>query len=121
MHIAAEKGHVGVINALIHKGEDVNVLTNHNYSALHLAIEAGRPEVVEGLLGHGANVRIKGGPENETPLHMACRLGETRGEKCVRMLLKSGANPNLPLSDGRTPLHISAHVGGSRNIQLLLG
>ena len=52
-------------------------------------------------LGHGANVRIKGGSENETPLHMACRLGEARGEKCVRMLLKSGANPNLPLSDGK--------------------
>ena len=32
---------------------------------------------------------------------MACRLGEARGEKCVRMLLKSGANPNLPLSDGK--------------------
>ena len=47
-------------------------------------------------------------------------LGDTRGEKCVRMLLKSGANPNLPLTDGRTPLHISAQVGGSRNIRLLL-
>ena len=150
MHIAAEKGHIGVINAIILKGEDVNVLTNDNFSALHLAIEAGRPEVVECLLGHGANVKIKGGSENETPLHMACRLGmknaylrssfdkkvliptnifidelqlilgDTRGEKCVRMLLKSGANPNLPLTDGRTPLHISAQVGGSRNIRLLL-
>ena len=75
MHIAAEKGHIGVINAIILKGEDVNVLTNDNFSALHLAIEAGRPEVVECLLGHGANVKIKGGSENETPLHMACRLG----------------------------------------------
>ena len=75
MHIAAEKGHIGVINAIILKGEDVNVLTNDNFSALHLAIDAGRPEVVECLLGHGANVKIKGGSENETPLHMACRLG----------------------------------------------
>ena len=51
IHTAAQKGHVGVINAIILKGEDVNVLTNHNFSALHLAIEAGRPEVVECLLG----------------------------------------------------------------------
>ena len=81
LHIAAEKGHIGVINAIILKGEDVNVLTNDNFSALHLAIEAGRPEVVECLLGHGANVKIKGGSENETPLHMACRLGMY--EKCL--------------------------------------
>jgi ankyrin repeat protein len=120
IHTAAKQGHAGVINAVIAKGEDVNVLTNDHYSALHLAIEAGKSAVVECLLGHGANVHITGGPDNETPLHMACRIGEARGEKCAKMLLKSGANPNLPMSNGRTPLHISAQSGGVHNIRLLL-
>ena len=31
-----------------------------NYTALHLAVEAGKPAVVETLLGHGATVHIKG-------------------------------------------------------------
>lgn len=118
--MAAKNGHIGVIKSIITKGESVNVLTNDNYAALHLAIEAGQPDVVESLLGHGADVHVKGGPENATPLHMSCKIGDARGEKCTKMLLKSGANPNLPMSNGCTPLHISAQAGGVRNIPLLL-
>lgn len=109
-----------MIKAILTKGENVNILTNDNYSALHLAIEAGQPAVVESLLGHGADVHIRGGPDNATPLHMSCQIGEARGERCTRMLLKSGANPNLPMSNCCTPLHISAQAGGVQNIRLLL-
>ena len=31
-----------------------------NYTALHLAVEAGKSAVVEALLGHGAQVHIRG-------------------------------------------------------------
>ena len=31
-----------------------------NYTALHLAVEAGKSGVVEALLGHGAQVHIRG-------------------------------------------------------------
>ena len=31
-----------------------------NYTALHLAVEAGKPAVVESVLGHGAQVHIRG-------------------------------------------------------------
>ena len=31
-----------------------------NYSGLHLAVEAGKSAVVETLLGHGAQVHIRG-------------------------------------------------------------
>ena len=120
IHVAAVKGHVGVVNAIIARGEDVNVLTNNDYTPLHLAIDAGQHEVVECLLGHGASVNILGGELKESPLHMACRMGEARGEKCVGMLLKSGSNPNLPMKDGRRSLHIAAHSGNARNVRLLL-
>ncbi len=53
------RGHVGVINAILARGENVDVLTNNHYAALHLAIDAGKSAVVECLLGHGANVHIK--------------------------------------------------------------
>ncbi len=59
IHTAAMKGHVAVINAILAKGENVDVLTNDHYAALHLAIDAGKSAVVECLLGHGANVHIK--------------------------------------------------------------
>ncbi len=113
-----------------------------NYTALHLAVEAGKSAVVEALLGHGAQVHIKGedvhdvhesllheslkcppflgGKIGETPLHIAARIEETRGEKCTKMLLKSGADTNLAMSNGMTPLHIAAESGNIAVLRLLL-
>ena len=62
--------------------------TQDNYTALHLAVESGKPSVVESLLGHGAQVHIRGGKIGETPLHIAARIEEGPGEKCTKMLLK---------------------------------
>ncbi|XP_023333094.1 serine/threonine-protein phosphatase 6 regulatory ankyrin repeat subunit C [Eurytemora carolleeae] len=120
IHTAAAKGHVAVVNSLIAKGESVDAATNDNYTALHLAVEAGKSAVVEALLGHGAQVHIKGGKIGEAPLHIAARIEEKRGEQCSRMLLKSGADCNLPMEDGRTPLHIAAETGSLGVIQMLL-
>ena len=36
------------------------------------------------------------------------------------MLLKSGANPNLPGKSGLYPLHMAARVGGNKCIEVLL-
>lgn len=70
-----------MISKLLEKGERVDAVTNvrltlficftdylifpvsylkENYTALHIAVESGRPNVVETLLGHGAQVHIKG-------------------------------------------------------------
>ena len=62
------------------------------YTALHLAVEFGKPLAVQTLLGFGAMVELKGGRAQETPLHIAARVKD--GEKCAEMLLKSGADVN---------------------------
>lgn len=36
------------------------------------------------------------------------------------MLLKSGADANLPKEDGQTPLHLAAHNGNLKTLKLLL-
>lgn len=59
-----------------------------------------------------------GGKEKETPLHIAARVME--GEKCALMLLKSGADPNITMDSGETPLHVAAKTGRLRIIRLLL-
>ncbi|XP_059094121.1 ankyrin-1-like [Tigriopus californicus] len=120
IHTAAMHGHVSVISTLIQKGEDVDCTTNDNYTALHLAVEAGKATVVEALLGQGAKVHIRGGKSGETALHIASRIDEVRGEKCTRMLLKSGADPNMTMSNGRTALHVAAENGTMVNIKFLL-
>ena len=63
---------------------------------------------------------IIGGKVGETPLHIAARIEEVRGEKCTKMLLKSGADTNLAMQDGRTPVHISAESGNIAVLKLLL-
>lgn len=68
-----------------------------NYTALHVAVQAGKPQVVEALLGYGADVHVKGGKLGETALHVAASLEGSSSRYCAEMLLKSGADPNMRL------------------------
>ncbi|CAH1122114.1 unnamed protein product [Ceutorhynchus assimilis] len=118
IHTAARYGHVGIINTLLQKGEKVDVTTNDNYTALHIAVESCKPLVVETLLGYGADVHVRGGKLKETALHIAARVRD--GEKCALMLLKSGAGPNIATHDGNTPVHVAAKYGNLQTMLLLL-
>ena len=120
IHTAAKEGHVNVIHTLIKKGEHVDTKTGDGLSSLHLAVEHGKAAVVEALLGHGANVHLKGGQAAETPLHIAARIEEAKGEKCTKMLVQSGADPNLSMGDGRTAIHIAASCGNLMVLRALL-
>ena len=79
-------------------------------------------------LGLQNNVKVvfhsRGGERSETSLHIACQMAGTRGEKCAKMLLKSGADPNFPMGQGGdTPLHVAAAAqatGAVRILKLLL-
>lgn len=62
------------------------------YTALHIAVEACQPLVIQTLLGYGAQVELKGGQAKETPLHIASRIAGA--EQCVEMLIKCGADVN---------------------------
>lgn len=85
---------------------------------MHIACESCKPSVVETLLGFGAEVHVKGGPRNVTPLHIAARVKE--GDRCALMLLKSGANPNITTDDGQSPLHVATYHGNDITVDLLL-
>ena len=61
-------------------------------TALHLAVQSGKPEVVEVLLGHGASIHLKSGKTGETPLHACARA--KNGHECADLLIKSGAPIN---------------------------
>ena len=120
IHTAAKEGHVNVVNTLIKKGESVDARTGDNLTPLHIAVEAGKAAVCESLLGNGANVQLKGGKNDETALHIAARIEEAKGERCTKMLVKSGADPNLAMADGRTAVHIAAQNGNLSVLRALL-
>ncbi|XP_011695992.1 PREDICTED: ankyrin-3-like [Wasmannia auropunctata] len=118
IHTAAGYGHVGIISTLLQRGEKVDAITNDNCTALHIAVESAKPAVVKTLLGYGADVHVRGGKLWETPLHIAAKVVD--GDKCALLLLKSGANPNLTINDGQTPVHVAASHGNLAALLLLL-
>ena len=51
-------------------------------------------------------------------MHIAARIDEARGDRCSKILLKSGADPNVPMGNGCTPVHIAAQSG--KDIQYIM-
>ncbi|CAK9293553.1 unnamed protein product [Gordionus sp. m RMFG-2023] len=118
LHSAARRGHNSMVKLLLDNGAKVDAMTNDRYTSLHIAVIYCKPDVVLTLLGYSANVNMKGGPDMETPLHIAARVSE--GERSADILIKSGANVNATQINGETALHIAAKFGNSRMINVLI-
>jgi len=56
-------------------------------------------------------------PDGSTFLTLACALGEP---ECVRVLLQSGAQPNLKDSNGILPIHYAAYSKNKKVFELLV-
>ena len=50
---------MSVIKALLMKGAPIDARTKDSYTALHVAVEYGKPLAVQSLLGNGAQVRLE--------------------------------------------------------------
>ncbi|KAG2441704.1 hypothetical protein HXX76_003320 [Chlamydomonas incerta] len=90
--LAAQKGHVDVIRALLFRGAHVGATDGRGWTALHFAAAAGQAEALRALLtaaasGRGALLEAQNG-KGETPLALAA-FG--RREAAVRALLSYGA------------------------------
>jgi ankyrin repeat protein len=112
IHTAAKEGHVSVIDTLIKKGEHVDTKTGDGMSSLHIAVENGKATVVECLIGHGANVHLKGGAHVETPLHIAGRIDEAKGENAQKFWFSQERNKILQcmMADLRYTLELHVEI-----------
>lgn len=116
---AAQGGDLNLLQA-IHRlcGDSVlSVTDGDQYTALHKAAYNGHVQLVEYLLGSGANVEART-VDGWQPLHCACRWNKTA---VASLLLQSGADLNAQTNGGLTPLHLAASlVTAGPTIQLLL-
>jgi ankyrin repeat protein len=88
------------------------------FTALHFAAFFGWPEAAALLLERGAEVDAFGrGWMTGTALHSAASRLQSG---VVRILLESGANPDVRQSAGWTPLHAAAMNGDLTSVELLL-
>ena len=89
---AARVGDLASARLLLAEGANINDADAWGVSAMVLAAHSGFTEMVEFLLGHGADANAAG--PGFTALHEAIMR---RDEKMVTALLAHGANPNTPL------------------------
>ncbi|KXZ43634.1 hypothetical protein GPECTOR_84g310 [Gonium pectorale] len=116
LHIAAEKGHLEAVAALLQAGADKDAADETSATPLHIAAENGHVEVVAALLQAGAN-KEAAAETGATALYIAAENGH---EEVVRVLLQAGANKDAADETGATPLHIAAQNGHVEAIAALL-
>ena len=119
--IAAHMGQSEVGAVLLDSGADANA-AGAGYSALHIAAARGDVALMRALLAHGAdpNARVtKGTPTKRvrsgheldqrmlgaTPFIVATGSGQL---EAMKLLVAKGADPSIPLPDGRTALMVLA-------------
>ena len=114
LHLAAGKGDMGPLRALIAAGADLDVTSYNGLTPLHLAARQGHASVVEALAAAGASIEARD-TDGNTPLHDA-----TGDAKAIRVLVAAGAALEDKGTDGTTPLHRAAALGNAASIEVLL-
>tara|TARA_B100001079_G_C16352811_1_gene489082 strand:+ start:178 stop:903 length:726 start_codon:yes stop_codon:yes gene_type:complete len=123
LHYAAANGHVAIVKLLTDRGanlDSADIL--RGWTALQIAIVAGKIGVMETLLSNGANVDAKA-RTGETALHIATQL---RNSTLVKILIQHDADLNVLATyktsrglDG-TPLHWATQMGNTNIVDQLV-
>jgi hypothetical protein len=93
LHIAARKGHVAVIEALLAAGAAVDMQDKDGASPLYIGAREGQAAAVEALLAGGAAKNLQmNGAGGQAPLHAAAINGHLAA---LEALLAAGATKDL--------------------------
>jgi uncharacterized protein len=108
------------IRTLLEPGADPNYQDHAGFPPLIAALSSGRPdryEIVEILLGFGADIQARG-LNDWTPLHHAAATDDLDG---IRLLVAHGADPNARtrIDALATPLEEAEQLGRAAAVRLL--
>jgi len=128
IHDAARKGDQTRVVALLEQNPEL-VFSRDKFgnTPLHVAALHNQPTVAALLLANGADVNARNVDENriprianagDTPLTLA--LLSYQHKEMVELLLTHGADVNIMLSDGDTPLHRAVKRDLPGDVELLL-
>ncbi|KAB2100486.1 hypothetical protein AG0111_0g11281 [Alternaria gaisen] len=116
LHLAAENGHVKIIDLLLEYGVDINLRSDRG-TALCLATKGAHKETVTMLLDKGADTNAPGGYGSN-----AIQEASSRGNKgIVELLLDKGADVNAMAVEGDPALQEASVKGHKEIVELLIG
>uniref|UniRef100_A0A7N0TBX6 S-acyltransferase n=1 Tax=Kalanchoe fedtschenkoi TaxID=63787 RepID=A0A7N0TBX6_KALFE len=114
---AALNNRIAAAQYIIEHGGDVNATDHTGQTALHWSAVRGAIQVAELLLQEGARVNASDMYGYQTT-HVAAQYGQTAF--LYHIVRKWNADPDIPDSDGRSPLYWAAYKGFADPIRLLL-
>ena len=123
LHLAAEKGHLRIVQLMVPLLEDKNPKGYENVTPLHKAVEKGHLEIVQFMVLLLDEKNPRGG-WGVTPLHIAAEKGYLEIVQFMVPLLddknpRSARSRSSYPSGGVTPLHKAAKEGHLEIIQFL--
>jgi ankyrin repeat protein len=86
LHFAASRGEPSAVEYLIRNGCDVNAVDVEGETPLLFACRAGHPDTALALLKNGADITLSRRSTQETPLHWAVNIDESRVEEVIRAM-----------------------------------
>ena len=93
LHFASRYGFTDIVTTLVKNGAIVNANNDHSRQPpLFSAIEYNHKDVVQVLLEHGADIKLKNG-DNLTPLEYAEKLRKSEIAKILRIQLRKTEQP----------------------------
>ncbi|XP_029389281.1 ankyrin repeat domain-containing protein 6 isoform X2 [Mus pahari] len=116
LHLAANKGHLSVVQILLKAGCDLDVQDDGDQTALHRATVVGNTEILTALIREGCALDRQD-KDGNTALHEAAWHGFSQSAK---LLVKAGANVLARNKAGDTCLHVAARYNHLSVIRLLL-
>lgn len=107
---------------LLNKGAIIDDSSTTYGSPLHYACRSGRIQICKLLIDFGANVNLKVGHNQMTPLHLLIISNAPRSgaNKIVKKLIEKGADVNAKyLADGSTCLHLAVRRNREELVRIL--
>jgi len=105
---AAADGSISRVQSALADGANVNAKRSAGTTALHYASSRGYLEIVQLLVESGADVNVRGGDDNDTPLIWAVY---NERNAVAKYLVDKGANINARDKSGRSALNYAYERG----------